>query len=92
MHFKAQGGILHDSVLVHVRDFRSNLPCPDAVGYNGYRKRFENLLGETRFWSTSGDENSENTPFFSMTVPCHKLEEKEDTDNFGYSIRCILEE
>lgn len=60
--------------------------------YNGTRKRFENLLGETRFWSTSGDENSENTLFFSMTFPCHKLEEKEDADNFGYSIRCILEE
>lgn len=65
--------------------------CP-AGFYNGTRKRFENLLGETRFWSTSSDENSENTPFFSMTFPCHKLGKKEDTDNFSYSIRCILEE
>ena len=60
--------------------------------FNGDRKRFENLLGETRFWSTSSDENSENIPFFSILFPCSRLEEEQSPGHFGYSIRCILEE
>lgn len=60
--------------------------------YHGVHKQYENLLGETRFWSTFHSENSEKYSFYALTFSCNLLKEEDCEHNFGYSIRCILEE
>ncbi len=60
--------------------------------YNGTRKRYENLLGETRFWSANPDNFSEIQHTYSLHYYCDELMTQEETARNAYSIRCILAE
>ena len=60
--------------------------------YNGLRNRFENLYGETRFWSINPDDFSENRTASTLTFFCPDLKPVESNDLDAYSVRCILAE
>lgn len=60
--------------------------------YNGLNNRYENLLGETRFWYNSATVFPVFSPTFIINRHCdYQIKSISDTGN-GYSIRCILEE
>ena len=60
--------------------------------FNGSKLRYENLLGETRFWSTYHDISSKKACTIEILYYCldAKMTQREMKD--GCSIRCILEE
>lgn len=60
--------------------------------YSGYRKRFVNLLGETRFWSANPDNFSENPHYYTLNFYCSEMQTEEKDAQDAYSIRCILAE
>lgn len=60
--------------------------------YNGQRGRYENLLGETRFWSANPHLTSEITPSHMLQFSCPELINAEKGSDDAYSIRCILAE
>lgn len=60
--------------------------------YNGFRQRYENLLGETRFWSDQTDFFSENKRLYILNYFCSDMIFSEKNDSDAYSIRCVLAE
>ncbi|MCQ2283762.1 MAG: fibrobacter succinogenes major paralogous domain-containing protein [Bacteroidales bacterium] len=60
--------------------------------YNGSTERYENLLGETRFWSSSPEIYSENTNSEQSIFSCESLLHRHSEKENAYSIRCILAE
>lgn len=60
--------------------------------YNGLTQRFENLLGDTRFWSTRNDFRFESSLSFRITYYCEEVMTPRSNPSDRYSIRCILEE
>ena len=60
--------------------------------YNGLTQRFENLLGDTRFWSTRNDFRFESSLSFWITYYCEEVMTPRSNPSDRYSIRCILEE
>lgn len=59
--------------------------------YNGMTRKFENLLGETRFWSSSPNNNSNLIYTMQMTYYCGEGLIIRDNDRNGYSVRCVQE-
>lgn len=60
--------------------------------YNGARNRFENLLGETRFWFNFHATSNTNSSDYYLKYSCEELQSDLSFLKNGYSIRCILEE
>ena len=60
--------------------------------YNGKEQRYENLLGETRFWSTYHDISSEKAQTLTLYHFCEETKSVWKRKDDGCSIRCILEE
>ena len=60
--------------------------------YNGKEQRYENLLGETRFWSTYHNISSEKVQTFTLYYFCEETKNVWARKDDGCSIRCILEE
>lgn len=60
--------------------------------FNGETNRYENLLGETRFWAVDAPTNSENGQAYAFFHPCNELQHAIFNQQNAYSIRCILEE
>ena len=60
--------------------------------YNGRRERFENLFGETRFWSINPDIFSENQYSENLTFFCSDLMIQIKNASDAYSVRCVLAE
>ena len=60
--------------------------------YNGKEQRYENLLGETRFWSTYHDISSEKAQTLTLYHFCEETKSVWERKDDGCSIRCILEE
>lgn len=60
--------------------------------FNGLSHQYENLMGETRFWST-GNQGSDSMPScISLHFFCSDVQATASPNINGYSIRCILEE
>ncbi|MBP5663921.1 MAG: fibrobacter succinogenes major paralogous domain-containing protein, partial [Bacteroidales bacterium] len=62
-----------------------------AGRYNGELDRFEGLLGETYFWSTSNTGPSTVISVYGSVLDCEVLIEIQPHPNDGYSVRCIKE-
>jgi len=60
--------------------------------FNGARNRYENLLGETRFWSVQTDHYSENANCYVLYFFCQDLKDLLCNPADAYSVRCILAE
>lgn len=60
--------------------------------FNGQNNRFENLLGETRFWYNSAASYTLFSPTFIINRHCDKDIKSISSKENGHSIRCILEE
>ena len=60
--------------------------------YNGARNRYENLLGETRFWSLQTGLSSENSSCHVLYFFCDELSCIRCNPSDAYSVRCILVE
>ena len=60
--------------------------------YDGTRKRFVNLLGETRFWSANPHDFSENPHYHFLNFFCGEMQSAQANTPDAYSIRCILAE
>lgn len=60
--------------------------------FNGARNRYENLLGETRFWSVSPGLFSENINCYVLYFFCQELSNLHCNPSDAYSVRCILAE
>lgn len=60
--------------------------------FNGQNNRFENLLGETRFWFYSAALSPHFSPTFVINRHCDSDIKSISSKGNGYSIRCILEE
>ena len=60
--------------------------------YNGKKQRYENLLGETRFWSTYHNFSSEKAQTSTLYHFCEEMKNVWERKDDGCSIRCILEE
>lgn len=60
--------------------------------YNGNTNRYENLMGETRFWSTNNAANTIISSCINFHFPCSEIKITTTQGVYGYSIRCILEE
>ncbi len=60
--------------------------------YNGKEQRYENLLGETRFWSTYNNNSSEKAQTLTLYHFCEETKNVWGRKDDGCSIRCILEE
>lgn len=60
--------------------------------YNGKEQRYENLLGETRFWSTYHNISSEKAQTLTLYHFCEETKNVWGRKDDGCSIRCILEE
>ncbi len=60
--------------------------------YNGSTRRFENLRGETRFWSNSNANPDNFSSIFLINHSCEEVSTSASNIGNGYSIRCIFEE
>lgn len=60
--------------------------------FNGARNRYENLLGETRFWALHTGLYSENTNCYMLNFFCEELSNLRGNPSDAYSVRCILAE
>ena len=60
--------------------------------FNGARNRYENLLGETRFWSLHAGLSSENSNCEVLFFFCHELSNLRRNPSDAYSVRCVLAE
>lgn len=60
--------------------------------YNGVRDRYENLLGEARFWSANPLDFSENVRYHTLVFPCSDMLTSEKCAPDACSVRCILAE
>ena len=56
--------------------------------YNPNTDRFENLLGETRYWTTES-EGSGSAQNGVLTHQCDEILIQTDTRNYGFSVRCV---
>ena len=59
--------------------------------YNGATNRFESMLGETYFWSTSNTGGSTSSSASSMFLNCEYNVQAHNSYGNGYSVRCIKE-
>ena len=59
--------------------------------YNPNTDRFENMLGETRYWTTQsiGSASAWNGV---LTYSCDELLMDANTKNYGYSVRCVKDQ
>ena len=60
--------------------------------FNGARNRYENLLGETRFWAFHTGIYSENINCYVLYFFCQELIDLLCNPSDAYSVRCILAE
>lgn len=60
--------------------------------FNGVRNRYENLLGETRFWSLQAGLSSENSSCHVLYFFCDELSCIRCNPHDAYSVRCVLAE
>ena len=72
-------------------DNSSGFSALPAGYYNDATNRFEGLLGETYFWSTSNVGNATTISVFKTFLNCDELIESQHTSGMGYSVRCIKE-
>ncbi|MBR4918259.1 MAG: fibrobacter succinogenes major paralogous domain-containing protein [Bacteroidales bacterium] len=60
--------------------------------FNGARNRYENLLGETRFWALCTRFYSENAYCYVLNFFCQELSNLRSNPSDAYSVRCVLAE
>ena len=60
--------------------------------FNGARNRYENLLGETRFWALQTGLYSENANCYVLNFFCQELSNLHGNPSDAYSVRCVLAE
>jgi uncharacterized protein (TIGR02145 family) len=59
--------------------------------YNGPLHRYQGLMGEAYFWSTSGIGSGITVTGISILLDCERLFETDTNAGMGYSVRCIKE-
>ena len=56
------------------------------------KERYENLFGETRFWTADPDNFAGNQRYYSLNYYCGHMQTGQTELPDAYSIRCILAE
>ena len=59
--------------------------------YSGIANRFEGMLGETYFWSTSNTGSGTSSSAYSLFLNCEYFLHIQNNYGSGYSVRCIKE-